>query len=394
MYKLKDRLVPVLILIMFTVSLLAYDGKPEEAHAGNGNLKAMPTPVPVLLVEAEAQEETYDEHITPAEAGKLKDECGADDIEEPAAGESNGGGIWSLISPAAVHLEENIPASYAEASASVFTDMDRFFAPLGEEQVDLVREYLKEETLKSIRETMKKLGIPDPDEEQGMLACEAALTYLGREYSQKKDERFADCADCSSLVYMAYTDIGIDLKGPDGVTAASEAEKCVEKGWIVSVGYDAEALVPGDILFWTSDDPPYEGRYLDIYHAGLYLGDGKTIEASSSEGEVVIRDIWGEDEIILTARPMWENGSKEEVIARIEQMKAEKAAETVIDAAGTATGNAEDFITDPAAGEEEPVGGPGEEAEEAVEEITEETAGETEDESEECGAPLEGGIRE
>ena len=34
-------------------------------------------------------------------------------------------------------------------------------------------------------------------------------------------------------------------------------------------------------------------RYMQVSHVGIYAGDGKVIEASSSAGEVVIRTLWG-----------------------------------------------------------------------------------------------------
>ena len=55
---------------------------------------------------------------------------------------------------------------------------------------------------------------------------------------------------------------------------------------------DKAELKPGDILFFYGDDAE------KIQHAGIYIGDGKMIDASSSHGKVIERswetDYWKE----------------------------------------------------------------------------------------------------
>lgn len=46
---------------------------------------------------------------------------------------------------------------------------------------------------------------------------------------------------------------------------------------------DKTDLQPGDILFFHSDD------FAEINHAAIYIGDGKMIDASSSNGKVTER---------------------------------------------------------------------------------------------------------
>ena len=53
-------------------------------------------------------------------------------------------------------------------------------------------------------------------------------------------------------------------------------------------------LQPGDLIFW-SKLSCHCGRWQEIHHAGIYIGDGKTVEASSSKGRVVINNLWGEN---------------------------------------------------------------------------------------------------
>ena len=55
---------------------------------------------------------------------------------------------------------------------------------------------------------------------------------------------------------------------------------------------DKADLQPGDILFFYSDD------FTEINHAGIYIGNSKMIDASSSHGKVTERswetDYWQE----------------------------------------------------------------------------------------------------
>lgn len=333
-------LLPVIAMLVIAAVLLASSG--EGMHNEAKAMKAMPTPVPVQVMEAKPPAAPAGQETAEAEPAQPTDEPPTEEgmTEEPP-GPSPGGAYalaWNgkLMSPAQLTPVKQ-PPGQGGALSSLASVMS---SAMADAQDELARQIETGRVLESIREAMERLGVPDPDDEQGTLVCRAALRYLGREYSQKTDERFADCADCSSLVYMAYMDIGIDLKGKDGVTAASEAEKCAENGWIVTVGYDEDALVPGDILFWTSDDPPYEGRYLDIYHAGIYLGDGTAIEASSREGEVVVREVWGEEDILLTARPLWDSDDRDAILEQLRQLEQAEGTETPPDQGTAEDGSA------------------------------------------------------
>ena len=50
-------------------------------------------------------------------------------------------------------------------------------------------------------------------------------------------------------------------------------------------------LLPGDLLYWW-DDP---GNWRSVYHTGMYLGDGKMIQAPRSGDVVKISSIWFEN---------------------------------------------------------------------------------------------------
>ena len=131
--------------------------------------------------------------------------------------------------------------------------------------------------------------------EKGSEAVQVAMTKVGAIYSQAK--RYEEgYYDCSSLTYRVYLEVGVDLSYQGTNVASYQARKMVAEGRVVAY----EDLAPGDLIFWANE--PCDS-YLSITHVGLYAGNGKTIEASYSKGQVVYRNIWGVDEIVLCARP-------------------------------------------------------------------------------------------
>lgn len=113
-----------------------------------------------------------------------------------------------------------------------------------------------------------------------------ALTRLGDPYSQAK--RGVDSyVDCSYLVRWAYNQAGI--ASYTAATAAEQARYCVNNDMLIS----KDQLRPGDVIFWRKNSCNC-GRYKEIHHVAIYIGNGKIIEASSSRGCVVINDLWGE----------------------------------------------------------------------------------------------------
>lgn len=130
----------------------------------------------------------------------------------------------------------------------------------------------------------------------GKGAAEAALTRLGDPYSQAK-RGSGNYVDCSSLTQWAYQKTGVSLPG----TAAEQAKYCVQNGYTVS----KQDLQAGDLVFWQKSGCNC-GRYDEIHHVGIYLGDGKIVEASSSQGKVVVNDLWdgsGKWQVAFYARP-------------------------------------------------------------------------------------------
>lgn len=97
--------------------------------------------------------------------------------------------------------------------------------------------------------------------------------------------------DCSALVQWCYSRLGIGIPR----TAAGQAEYCQQHKLSVS----RAQLQCGDLIFWSFEK---NGRFRDISHTGIYAGNGKIIDASYSRGQVVYRDLYSPDKIVMYGR--------------------------------------------------------------------------------------------
>lgn len=122
-----------------------------------------------------------------------------------------------------------------------------------------------------------------PVGEKGTEIVTAALTRLGHPYSQDYRGE-GNYVDCSSLVQWAYRQAGISIPG----TSVAQAQYCANNG--INIG--RSELAPGDLVFWSKTTCDC-GRYAEIHHVGIYIGDNRVIEASSSKGCVIVRELWG-----------------------------------------------------------------------------------------------------
>lgn len=135
-----------------------------------------------------------------------------------------------------------------------------------------------------------------PDAELAKAVLEFALSKLGYPYSQAK-RHSGTHFDCSSLVYYAYLNGGLDVTFQGMTTAAAIGQLIVEQGTVV----DPNNLQPGDLIFWRFKGG--NGRFMEIEHVGIYVGNGMVVDASSSKGYVVYRPIYSRDKIVLCGRP-------------------------------------------------------------------------------------------
>jgi cell wall-associated NlpC family hydrolase len=130
-----------------------------------------------------------------------------------------------------------------------------------------------------------------PVGETGSKAVQLALERLGDPYSQELRGQ-GNYTDCSYLVQSVYRQLKITLPG----TAAEQGRYCVSNGLTIS----KSNLAPGDLVFWSHK---VNGRYRNITHVGIYAGNGMVVDASSSKGKVVYRNLFDADKQVLYARP-------------------------------------------------------------------------------------------
>ncbi|MNP77977.1 outer membrane lipoprotein [compost metagenome] len=78
-------------------------------------------------------------------------------------------------------------------------------------------------------------------------------------------------------------------------TAAEQARYIVDNN--LAIQY--EHLAPGDLVFWSYER---NGRFMDITHVGIYAGNGKVVDASSSRGQVVYRNLFDGDKQVMYGR--------------------------------------------------------------------------------------------
>lgn len=82
--------------------------------------------------------------------------------------------------------------------------------------------------------------------------------------------------DCSGFVRSVYAHFGVTL--PNGSIAQSK------KGTAINGLSNAQ---PGDLLFFNTGDGPQPG------HVGIYMGNGKMVDAAHSGTDVRIESVWG-----------------------------------------------------------------------------------------------------
>ncbi len=99
---------------------------------------------------------------------------------------------------------------------------------------------------------------------------EIAFQYLGTPYRFGGNSRYG--MDCSAFTQDVFRQLGINLPR----TAAEQARL----GKLVR-----HHLKPGDLLFFSDTYKP------GISHVGIYIGNGKMIEASSVYGRVIVDDV-------------------------------------------------------------------------------------------------------
>ena len=125
--------------------------------------------------------------------------------------------------------------------------------------------------------------------------CSYALHRVGFPYSQDLRDS-GNYYDCSSLAYYSWKDAGVDISYGGATTAAAEAQGLDEAGKTVSF----DELQPGDLIFYSFT---CNGRYKNISHVAVYVGNGKVVEALNESLGVVYRDVASTGKIVVIGRP-------------------------------------------------------------------------------------------
>ena len=132
-----------------------------------------------------------------------------------------------------------------------------------------------------------------PPNEKGSAIVQAALTKVGCKYvwGAKGPNQF----DCSGFVCWCLREAGVSCANSMCTSAAGQAQYCYNQGWVIS----QSDLQPGDLVFWQNAACTKGDRWNEIHHTGIYIGEGKVIEASSSKGCVVVRNLWSSQSYML-----------------------------------------------------------------------------------------------
>ena len=118
------------------------------------------------------------------------------------------------------------------------------------------------------------------------------LSKVGYPYSQPL-RNSGKAFDCSSLAYYAWKSAGVDISFGGGTTAAAEAEGLKDKT------VKEENLQPGDLIFYSYTT---NGRYKNISHVRIYVGNGKMVEAVD-EAHAVCLGNYHNGGLVMICRP-------------------------------------------------------------------------------------------
>lgn len=144
-------------------------------------------------------------------------------------------------------------------------------------------------TQNEINEILNKIT-----DEKAKTAVSFALSKVGYPYSQPL-RNSGTHFDCSSLAYYAWNSASISVMTDGSNTAASEAKWCSDNDCTVK----EENLKPGDLIFYSYSN---NGRYKNISHVGIYVGDGKMVEAVDEATGVVMQD-YHNGGLVMIGRP-------------------------------------------------------------------------------------------
>lgn len=178
----------------------------------------------------------------------------------------------------------------------------------GEDEMDILLEIMKPENLailgrpggaapgiSNITKEQFQAIVDAVSDENGRMVVEFALSKVGYPYSQDLRDT-GQYYDCSSLSYYAWKQAGVKLLYGGSNTAASQGQFCYDHNLLVE--YDD--MQPGDLIFYSYSK---NGRFRDISHVAIYVGDGNVVEAANERTGVVYRSVQGKSKIVMIGRP-------------------------------------------------------------------------------------------
>lgn len=130
---------------------------------------------------------------------------------------------------------------------------------------------------------------------------EIAISKTKTKYSQAR-RMSKGYYDCSSIVSRVYRKYGVYFGSKRGwsPTAAGIGMWCAKHHKVIArKGISSNKLVPGDLIFYSYKK---NGRYRNISHIEMYVGNGKSVSASSSYNRVVHYG-YKKSSVVLIARP-------------------------------------------------------------------------------------------
>ena len=109
------------------------------------------------------------------------------------------------------------------------------------------------------------------------------MSKVGHPYSQDLRDSGTHF-DCSSLAYYAWQNAGGNIMYEGANTAATEGKFCYDHNYLVNY----EEMQPGNLIFYSYSK---NGRFFNITHVAIYVGNGLVVEAANERIGVVYRPV-------------------------------------------------------------------------------------------------------
>lgn len=174
---------------------------------------------------------------------------------------------------AAAAEREKIAAAQAEFEAVRAQQQALLDQVTGELAAEVAAERARREEASRVKYSVPPGSFPDvgPPNGSASQAIAFARAVIGSGYS--KNPRMGPTYDCSGLTFMAWKSAGVSIPTVSGPQYSALPH------------VPLNALQPGDLIFWGPGGSA---------HVALYIGGGQIIDASSSQGQVTLRGIWGD----------------------------------------------------------------------------------------------------